>query len=251
MKIQIPQRGESGYTIPNIPSPHTGAPVRADLVWSTANPKTGPGWQLFILDQQNHPSEALKTGGDASVCGNCPMRPRTDLPGLPRYRGCYVNPAMLGAVWKKQRKAFSSSSDTTKVLQGHYLRLGAYGDPAMLPTPLLELLTRSCSNWTGYTHQHNEPWYNPEANKYLMHSVETIAQAKESWAKGARTFRIDLEELGAQPGEVVCPNVTHGVQCRDCNLCRGNSLGNAKSVCIPPHGAQGQEKNLKLILEVK
>jgi len=222
--------------------------MRADLVWSTENPKTGPGWQLFILDQESHPTEALKTGGDASICGNCPMRPRTDLPGLPRYRGCYVNPVMIGMVWKKQRKPFSSES--TRALRGHYLRLGAYGDPGMLDLQVLQLLTRSCSNWTGYTHQHNEPWFDSNANKYLMHSVETVAQARESWAKGARTFRIDIEGLGPQANEVVCPNITHGTQCKDCNLCQGNSR-KAKSVCIPPHGSQGQAKNLKLILEVK
>jgi len=41
----------------------------------SANKKTGPMVQTFILKQNEKPTEAIKNGGDESICGKCPLRP--------------------------------------------------------------------------------------------------------------------------------------------------------------------------------
>src|SRR3954468_12839175 len=39
-----------------------------------ANRKTGPGVQVYILVDGTVPTETVKDGSDAAVCGNCPHR---------------------------------------------------------------------------------------------------------------------------------------------------------------------------------
>ena len=39
------------------------------------NTKTGPMVQTFILKQNEKPTDAIKSGGDESICGKCPLRP--------------------------------------------------------------------------------------------------------------------------------------------------------------------------------
>jgi len=117
------------------------------------------------------------------------------------------------------------------------LRAGAYGDPAFVPLTVWRALYGDGLDWstgtqgTGYTHQ----WRtcDPEYQRYLMASVQSLAEAVEAWALGWRTYRVDLEDTGPQDGEITCPEQTLGISCDDCRLC-GGTRKDAKNIVIKP-----------------
>ena len=60
------------------PSAIDGTPVMLVLTGlrrPSTNSKTGPMVQSWILREDMHPLEAVKTGADSSICGSCPLRP--------------------------------------------------------------------------------------------------------------------------------------------------------------------------------
>jgi hypothetical protein len=155
----------------------------------------------------------------------------------------------LGAIYKKgpSRVANPEPSDLPK---SAYTRLGLYGDPAMLPFQVVQGIASRAKKWTGYTHQARESFYDRRFDAILMRSVESIEQARSAWKEGARTFRVDLENLGPQPGEIWCPYPK--VTCGDCGLCNGvgenGERSSVKSIVTPPHGGafKGSESKKKL-----
>lgn len=228
-------------------SPFNGAPIVGHLVWSTENPKTGPGWQLAILDRDTHPHQAIKEGKDVSVCGKCPLRNSNPVTG---QRACYVTTMALGQMFKKTA---DRQANPDKVPASQYTRLGMYGDPAMLPFDVVNLVAKAAKKHSGYTHQWREKWYDKRFDGLVMRSVETLEQAQACWGEGARTFRVDLEGIGPQPGEAVCPNeVDRFITCSRCGLCNGvgenGERANIKSIVITPHGGafKGSESKKKL-----
>ena len=71
-----------------------------------------------------------------------------------------------------------------------------------------------------------------------MASVDNVAEQIEAVAKGWRTFRVATtvnDEVMLADNEIICPNVTKGINCADCGLCSGASM-NAKNILIPVHG---------------
>ena len=73
------KRGEfSGVVLYEGPSRIDGAPIVAiacRITDASNNEKTGAMVQTFIMRRDIAPHEALKTGDDSSVCGDCPLRP--------------------------------------------------------------------------------------------------------------------------------------------------------------------------------
>jgi hypothetical protein len=146
----------------------------------------------------------------------------------------------LGQIYKKgpSRIANPAPSDLPR---SSYVRLGLYGDPAMLPFSIVQGIASRAKKWTGYTHQFRESWYDRRFDSLLMRSVESIAQAEAAWGEGARTFRVDLEGIGPQPGEIPCPNEADPlITCAQCGLCNGvgeqGERKSLKSIVIKPHG---------------
>ena len=84
---------------------------------------------------------------------------------------------------------------------------------------------------TGYTHQ----WRtcDPEYQRYCMASVQSLAEAAEAVALGWRTYRVDLDGIGAQAGEITYPEQMLGITCDDCRLC-GGTRKQAKNIVIQP-----------------
>jgi len=74
----------------------------------------------------------------------------------------------------------------------------------------------------------------PEYAKFSMASVENLKQKADAQAKGYRTYRIveDVAEIATD--EVLCPNTSKGVQCRECGLC-GGLRSKAKNIAIVKH----------------
>lgn len=162
------------------------------------------------------PIEAIQTGEDKAVCGDCPLRRRI----------CYVN--MLRGplnVWKRIKDMRARKP----IPNDKPIRLGAYGDPFFIPRYLLKLLTQGRKH-VGYTHQ----WMKKKARgleRYCMASIDrqtaelhgvTVEELREQAKRqGYRTYRILEKGDSLLPGEIMCPHSTHGVQCIKCLLCDG------------------------------
>jgi len=122
------------------------------------------------------------------------------------------------------------------------IRLGGYGDPAMLPEAVVEGLAEQYLMHLGYTHQRRKAFAD-WAKKYCMASVEGVADMRSAWKEGWRTFRVTYEPgAEAEKGEIVCPNATNGVKCEDCGLCDGARPGDKrKRIVILAHGAKSNK----------
>jgi hypothetical protein len=129
--------------------------------------------------------DALHSGADASVCGDCVHRGDAT---AGRKRSCYVKvwqgPRAVWDAWKRGRYAVLSRETMAAPFIGGHVRLGAYGDPAAVPRWVWEEVTRHASAWSGYTHQ----WRHGFALADLcMASVETEAEHRAAVDMGYRT----------------------------------------------------------------
>lgn len=242
-RLQLAPKTADAFVVYRGPSAINGAPIVAILTGTSkpsANAKTGPMAQLWILSADEAPHMAQRTGADESVCGNCPMRPALAPKGSPRcYVATFQGPL---STWKARRELPVDLAGAVRAVTGRALRLGAYGDPAAIPesSGVVQALCASASTHTGYTHQ----WRQRHAQwlrGLCMASLDAhhdVADVRAANAQGWRTFRV-LSAVSAEAGlaskgpEVVCPYVTRGTQCVDCGLCSGASK--AKSIAIAAH----------------
>jgi hypothetical protein len=191
----------------------------------SANIKTGDMLQVTILSPSISPKDAKHSGGDSEYCGGennpCPM-----------HEVCYVLEfQMPEQVWR----AVHADKPELIPTSPKAIRLGAYGDPAFLPLPLLAELTKG-KNFTGYTNQ----WrygIDTAYSQYCMASVTSLADRSKAKTLGYRTYRALRKNEAPAKGEVMCPYYTSGgaVQCVDCRLCSGLSSG-AKDIVAPISG---------------
>jgi hypothetical protein len=236
------------------PSTIDGKPiivVLTGLADSSENAKTGNLVQSFIIRSDIAPTDALKTGDDASVCGMCPHRPLIaqttgDAP-------CYVNVgrsvlSVFGAYRRGSYPRATTIDQVAQLLQGRKLRLGTYGDPAAAPVELWALLVSLAADHVGYTHQWQAVGFDHAAwSPLVMASADTAAEALQATAIGMRYFRVSIG-VDRKPLEVSCPASAEGgrkAQCSDCMLCAGTSK-QARSIVIADHGP-GHEKRARVI----
>lgn len=190
--------------------------VATGLAQASENTKTGDMVATYIMDADTHPLEAVRTGKDRSVCGDCRHRPH--LGG-----GCYVEVAWaVAAVWRAWKAGRYPAHQGE--LRGASVRLGSYGDPAAVPIDVWTDVTAQARTWAGYTHLWKlvdpavwAPWF--------MASVDTDSEEQEAQAAGWRTFRVlepgHVPLAGARP----CPATTIGLTCAACGGCNGTSSG--------------------------
>lgn len=194
----------------------------------SVNPKTGPMLQTYIIRSDVPPVDAIKTGKDSSICGDCKLRGTNG-----SQRGCYV------LVFQGPRRIYEhyKNSPPTQFKSGmarrYGIRLGSYGDPAALPISTIRYLVKHATIWTGYTHQ----WKNcdPELKEYVMASVDSIDEFEQAQRQGWRTFRV-AQEIYATKNEVICPATRTGINCLSCGLCNGNAHESGPSIIIKAHG---------------
>ena len=210
----------------------------------TSNKKIAHGYvvQLWIVQRDWHPLDALRTGNDAGVCGTCPLRPQAD-----RARLCYVNPMTISQVWKHVQRPDAERLTPYEVGRhrmglARYVRLGAYGDPVALPFEVCDDLLRGARAagaraWSGYTHQSTVA--DPRWKALLMASAEGDPSALQ--AQGWRTFTVTNPGEGVE-GSILCPASEEAgkkTTCARCNLCNGvqGEDDRRRSIYIPIHGA--------------
>jgi hypothetical protein len=240
-----------GYVVYEGPSAIDGAPIVVILNKvhdESANDKTGALVQSFIIRADVAPVEALRTGDDASVCGQCPHRPL--LVALMARIGINVPPCYV-RVWQSVRSVYAAykrgryvrvrdRATLADALRGKTLRLGTYGDPAAAPVELwAELCAMTDGGHRGYTHQWQEPWFDHAAwAPFVMASADSIDQAALANLYGMRVFRVSVG-VDRQPMETVCPASAEGNRrsnCAKCGLCAGTSV-QARDIVIADHAS--------------
>jgi hypothetical protein len=228
----------NGYIAYEGASAINGKPIKAIVTGTKTasdNRKTGDMLQLWIMPVNSKPSDSVKNGDDASVCGECPHRPL-----LAKATGnapCYVNVGqapngIFKADYPTEAPKWKKTRPWAKVRNAP-MRLGAWGDPAALPFDVAQgLITRK---HTGYTHQ----WRNTDQRfkEILMASADSEAEALEAQAMGWRTFRVRKAHEPLLENEIACPaskEAGYKTQCAQCGLCAGAGR-KAKNIAIIEH----------------
>lgn len=194
------------------------------------NRKTGDMIQIWILVKAVDPVEAIRTGLDRLICGNCVHRGD----GHGGDRSCYVNvgQAPLG-IWRAWKAGNYAPLRSLELFTGRRVRFGAYGDPTHMPLSLALAIAGVSSGWTGYTHQ----WRKPSLQGWrsiLMASVDTTAELVIARSMGWSTFRV-TSDTDHEATESLCASDREGTPCADCLACAG-ARGGIQAIHIPVHG---------------
>jgi len=200
----------------------------------STNGKTGNMVQIWIFYRHQKPTDAVKSGNDATVCFNCPLRGEK----------CYVNLAKApNGIWKAYQRGnypVLTSDRYPEIFGGRKVRFGAYGDPVLVPVEIVRAIVAIADGWTGYTHQWRKSEYQ-EFRQYLMASCDHTSDVALADSLGWRHFRTRLADGAILPGEIICPASDEGgkrTQCIRCLLCDGKkAMSDArKSIVIIVHG---------------
>ena len=246
---------KNGLIVFEGPSSIDGRPIvviLTGLASSSENEKTGGLIQSWILRADVEPHVALKTGDDASVCGQCQHRPllarlleHAGIPASPCY--VRVGEAPLSVYRAFARGSYPRATSVDQVQQalaGRRLRIGSYGDPAAAPVGLWQLLTSLSAGHVGYTHQWQSVGFDHASwAPLVMASADSADEARQAQALGMRYFRVSIG-VDKAPLEVTCPASAEGgrkTQCADCMLCGGTSK-QARSIVIADHAAGHQRR---------
>jgi hypothetical protein len=233
-----------------------GAPIVAiatKILQASTNSKTGRMVQTFIIRSDVHPMEALRNGADASICGDCPHRPKVHpLTGQP-YRTCYVNVsrsvASVYRAFTRGRYARPGIDYDPRILADLFadlaFRAGTYGDPTAAPFQVWRRATLKARAITGYSHQ----WRTKKFQSFrllCMASADSVADMDAAQALGWRTFRVRSRFELTRKGEVICPasaEAGHKTDCASCKACGGTSAKAKASIVIMAHGASAKRFN--------
>lgn len=226
------------------PSRYDGSPIAVIVTGvsgASANRKTGAMWQVWILRQDIAPTEAIATGTDDAICGDCPLRGV-----LGKQRACYVNVGQAPqSVWRAYRRGSYPRLQPEQWQAwsaGAFVRLGAYGDPAMMPLDVARALVAGAAGHTGYTHQiEHVPADEQDAWAALvMISASTPAEYQAARARGWQSFYAIPQGAPIPDDAMLCAAERpgkHKRQCAECLVCCGTGRGKgAVSVYIDPHG---------------
>ena len=226
----------NGYIIDRGLSPIDGQPYVAILTLESSNRKTGNMAQVWILCEDINPVEAVQTGKDVTICGNCPHRKQQD-----GTRSCYVNvgqgPNSIWNAYKRgtYRDAVShqqSWNDIAKAVSRKRIRWGAYGDPSVLSPFIVTMLNGYAQGHTGYTHQ----WRSEFAQVFkgiFQASCDGFQDYLDATAHGWKTFTV--VHKNATPNYAKqCPATVENsaAQCATCKLCDGARV----DVFVNAHG---------------
>lgn len=226
------------------PSQLDGAPIvviATGLKTTSKNSKTGAMIQTHILRADMKPMDAIWSGADASICGDCPHRGD----GTGKDRTCYVK-AFQGETVVYKTYARGGYPHATEADWQRFadrgIRFGTYGDPAAAPREIWERLYSLASYTTGYTHQ----WrvIDPAWSRLVMASADTEADAIKAQRVGYRTFRVTMDGQSPLKNEVLCPaseEAGRKLQCSECRSCAGSN-GRKGSIYIPIHGPNSKAK---------
>lgn len=237
----------NGFVFYRGPSMIDGSPIVAvatKVAASSRNTKTGALVQTFILRADQTPVEAIHSGADRSICGDCPHRGDV-VDGRNVGRSCYVTvfqaPLVVWKSWQRGIYPELVPTDAAELLAGKTVRLGSYGDPAAVPFDVWAELLAQTGARTGYTHQ----WRTCDQRfaRYTMASCDNAQDYVDAKASGWRTFRVRATSEALQEREIVCPasaEAGNKTTCAACRACGGHSAKARADVAIVVHGVAGK-----------
>jgi len=101
---------------------------------ASTNSKTGAMVQTYILRSDVNPIEAVKTGQDVSICGDCQHRGD----GTGKDRSCYVTlihgPRSVFSGYQRGIYPKANAIEAATLFSGKMVRLGTYVDLQPLPS---------------------------------------------------------------------------------------------------------------------
>ena len=230
-----------GYIIDQGSSPLDGKPYVAILTTNSSNRKTGNMCQVWIIRSDINPVEAIQTGDDYSICGDCPHRKQAD-----GSRSCYVN---VGQAPNSVYKAYQAGKyvsdlhciDAVDVVKGRKIRWGAYGDPAIINPFVVMLLNKKADGHTGYTHQWRESFAQVFKGVFMA-SADGASDYIDSGLEGWKSFSVVPQ--GYKPASIkLCPATMPNskASCLTCSLCDGAKT----NVYVEAHGSGGKYVTLR------
>ena len=234
----------NGHIIYRGPSLLDGMPIVVVAITGSTNVKTGNMVQTYIMRDDMKPTDALKTGDDASVCGDCKHRPFN---GGACYVTVFQGPLVVWKQVRANRYAPAQSIDSVAELgRDRMVRLGSYGDPMAVPAYIWEALVSKSIGHTGYTHQWANPAIRYDQHKRVMAlcmaSADSAPEKEQASISGYRTFRVRSANEPVGKREFICPASEEagdtGKTCATCKACNGtDDKGATKaSVVIVVHG---------------
>lgn len=207
---------------------------------ASRNSKTGSMIQTFIIRSDIRPTDALKTGDDRSVCGDCSKRPAIHVSKGKGDRPCYVNVGRsVNAVYAAfVRGAYPEVplARAREAFSGRVLRLGSYGNSSAAPFEVWAEAAADCAGHTGYIHNWRSA--DPRWRELVMASVESFAEALEARKLGYRLFRVRLPGESLIHREIACPaskEAGHRTTCFQCLACGGTSSKAKVDIAIFAH----------------
>lgn len=226
------------------PSPIDGAPlvcIATGFEDRSANDKTGGMIQTWIIRADLAPNKAKALGLDYSVCGNCRHRQWSNVGGelVPAQDSCYVLAYQAPrAVWAcyHHGAGYAPIGSDWHLFAGLAVRLGSYGDPAMVPAWVWALVLGQAATHTGYSHQ----WRHEFAQGLrgiVQASCDGMRDYLDATAAGWRTFLVKPAGVPDLAGFVHCAASKergHKTTCAACTLCDGASA----DVVIDAHGSK-------------
>jgi hypothetical protein len=231
---------QNSYIIWEGPSAWDSTPLVLLLTVTSSNGKTGNMLQTFILRQDVAPSQAQILGLDSSTCGNCPQRPI--LAKKSGHSKCYVNTAYsVGQVWRQYNAGKLSYLPNYRLIEGRYMRMGSYGDPAMVPLTVWHGLLAVCSGHTGYTSQ----WMHDFAQPFqglLQASCSTSEASLKDQELGWKTYTNLPKGSPAPDYADKCGYSTANdnlVSCLTCRLCDGATA----NLWVEDHGLKSKVRH--------
>lgn len=235
MRDTVAAIGYQNLVLYDGPSMLNGERILVIATAQNGNRKIGNMLQLWIVPAIS-PIAAVKSGADASVCGDCKMRGD----GQGKQRSCYVEwwraVENIWQNWNKGKAKPFSPALFAACYPDLQLRIGAYGDPVAVPSDVWDTLRSTAEGWTAYTHQWRQA--TSDFKRWCMASVDTLEEQREASALGWRTYRSRLESEPLLDSELACPASAEGghkALCAGCSLCRGK-LRPAKHIAIVAHG---------------
>lgn len=209
----------TGYILWEGVSPIDGSDIVAIVTITSSNRKTGNMAQVWILQKSLSPVDAVATGADHGICGDCPHRKQSN-----GVRTCYVNVGQAPlSVWRAYKaNKYPHLPETSEALVGLAIRWGAYGDPAVLPADLFTRHNLQAARHTAYTHQWRQPWAQ-WARGQMMASCDSVTDYEQAREMGWRTFNVLSVATKPTVQSKQCPATVEGssAQCATCALCNG------------------------------
>lgn len=222
-------------------SPYNGKPfacIVTGLTEPTSNDKTGEGLlQTWILFRDIKPNEAFKVKEyGETVCGDC-VHAQYNKPKENGYAPCYVRtyhaPRAVWSCWRNG-SGYDHIGDDWHLLRNKGLRLGSFGDPAMVPSWVWDKALKEVyqdakpkeRRHTGYSHQWRKD-FAQGLKGLVMASADGMKDYNDAELTGWKPFLVRKANQPMPAGSVVCPASAEAgkkVTCSQCHACNGSTV---------------------------